>query len=507
MKTYHIILGFALVKLLIHVFFNTQYGLHRDEYLYFIEGQHLGWGYMEGPPMIGLLAAIANLFGSSAFALRLLPAIAGVLSIILIGKLVLELGGKRWAVFFACLAFLLSPTYLRSNMLFQPVSFNQFFWLLTIYVVILIIKRKDTRLWYVLGCTLGLGLLTKYSLFFLLIPLFVASLMDPEVRKWYRTKHPYLAMMLTIIIVLPNVYWQYTHNFPVLVHMENLRASQLVNVHPLSFLRDQVLNHLSNSIVWISGLGLLLFSKDFRPYRILAIAYVGMILLLIVLSGKSYYSMGIYTSLFAFGGIALERLISKNFYRTALAAFLVVSLIPFIPFAIPVLPIHQLEDYCRFMDEAIGLDAPITWEDGRKYPIPQDYADMRGWEDMVMRVADLYHSLPKAEQEDVCIWGGGYGHAGAINFYRGKYNLPEAVSLSASFVIWCPDENDFSTQIVVDDVWQTGSEFFADFQFIDSSEVYLSRDPGYIYLKKNPKVVISEVWKTQIGEAKKEFNF
>ena len=53
------------------------YGYFRDELYYLANGRHLGWGYVEHPPLIGLIAALVErVLGTSLFALRLLPAIA-----------------------------------------------------------------------------------------------------------------------------------------------------------------------------------------------------------------------------------------------------------------------------------------------------------------------------------------------------------------------------------------------------------------------------------------------
>ena len=76
-----LIASFAIFKLLIHLFTNSNYGLHRDEFLYLAEGQHLAWGYMEVPPMIAFLAKIVLLFGDSVFMVRLFPTLIGSLTV------------------------------------------------------------------------------------------------------------------------------------------------------------------------------------------------------------------------------------------------------------------------------------------------------------------------------------------------------------------------------------------------------------------------------------------
>jgi len=91
-----IIAPLAFLKLAIHLITNatTEYGLHRDEYLYISESDHLDWGFLEVPPMISLIGKLARfLFGDTEFAVRFFPALIGAISIIIIGKLVRDLGG------------------------------------------------------------------------------------------------------------------------------------------------------------------------------------------------------------------------------------------------------------------------------------------------------------------------------------------------------------------------------------------------------------------------------
>jgi len=67
----------AVLKMAVHIFTNTvtKYGLHRDEYLYISDSDHLAWGYMEMPPMLAVVGKIARLlFGDTLFAVRFFPA-------------------------------------------------------------------------------------------------------------------------------------------------------------------------------------------------------------------------------------------------------------------------------------------------------------------------------------------------------------------------------------------------------------------------------------------------
>ena len=505
-QTGHIILGMALVKLVIHLFANNIYGLHRDEYLYFAEGQHLGWGYMEGPPMIALLAWFANIFGGSPFVIRLIPTLIGVMSVVLIGNLVRDLGGKKWAIFIACLAFIISPAFLRSNMLFQPVSLNQFFWLLSAFWMVRIVKFKDNRDWYWLGVTIGLGLMTKYSILFFVTAMLIASLFTKH-KTWYRTKYPYITAAIACVIFLPNLLWQWHHHFPVIDHMRELSETQLVHVNTVQFFVDQFQNQLAASLIWVPGLFNVLFAKRMSDFRMFGLGYIILLAMIYILGGKTYYTLGIYPMLFVFGGLAIEDVIQRDWIRWILVGVMVVANTIFSPYALPFLPVETMQKYCTYMRDKIGLEGPLRWEDGTTRQLPQDYADMFGWEEIAENVGKVYHALPDSIRQSCNIFGGGYGHAGAINFYRKKYNLPEAHSMNASFLIWAPKEIEFTNQIMVNDRKQNSSDWFQNMTLVDSVRNIHARDPGYIYYRSVPKRDLKEAWKENVEQFKSRYGF
>ena len=500
-----IIIGFAIFKLFIHFFTNTNYGLHRDEFLYLAEGQHLAWGYMEVPPMIAFIAKIILIFGDSVFMVRFFPALIGGLTVYLIGLLVKELGGKKWAITFACLAFILAPAFLRSNWLFQPVSFNQFFWFLSAFWMIKIVRTEHSKYWYFLGITAGLGFLTKYSIVFFFTALIIAILASPH-RKWFTTKYPYIALGIATIIAFPNLVWQYQHNFPVAHHMQELSETQLKNVDTFGFLIDQFIMLWTTSLVWLPGLYFLFFTKKLRPYRFLGVTFLILVLMILGLSGKSYYTLGAYAMLFVIGGLGLENVLKKNFSKYALVFVMVFFVIGGLPLSLPILSMENMQKYSGYFINKTGLEGPFRWEDAVVRSLPQDYADMNGWEEMVQKVSEVYHNLPEEARNQCNILGVNYGQAGAINFYRKKYNLPEAYSRNSSFVLWAPEDIQFNNQIMVIDEIQGESDWFENNILVDSIQNPYARDKGYIYYRSEPKGDVQAGWKAYIRERKDEFN-
>ncbi|MFK7936130.1 MAG: ArnT family glycosyltransferase [Saprospiraceae bacterium] len=492
---WNILLPLAITKLLLHFLTNTNYGLHRDEYLYVAESEHLSWGYMEVPPMIAVIGKMAmTIFGNTVFGVRFFPAIIGAISILLIGVMARDLGGKKYAQGLAGLAFLLSPAFLGSNQLFQPVSFNQFMWLLSAFFTVKILRCGAPKYWYALGITAGLGFLTKYSIVFFFTGLIVGFLLTPY-RKVFTKKEPYIALGIALFIAFPNLLWQIKYDLPVMRHMADLASSQLVNVGVGDFILPQFLFHFAAVPIWLAGL--FWFLKQ-PTYRILGITYLVVIGLLLALSGKAYYSIGAYSMLFAAGGVFWERQLEQK----AVYIFTPLLLLNLflIPYSIPIFKIEAMKNYLAWMAEHAGIDAPLRWEDGVYRDLTQDYADMHGWDELPAKVAKIYHQLSPEEQAKTLVWGGNYGHAGALNFYRKEYNLPVVYSFNSSFVMWTPDTLDIEYQIQVEDNYQSPSPYFEETILLDSITNPYARDPGYIYLKRGAKGDLGKIWQEIVAE-------
>ena len=73
----------------------------------------------------------------------------------------------------------------------------------------------------------------------------------------------------------------------------------------------------------------------------------------------------------------------------------------------PLLPVERYLAYAR----ALGL-APSTEEHQRVGPLPQQYADMFGWTELVDTVARAYAPLSPEERAHCGIFAQNYGEAG-----------------------------------------------------------------------------------------------
>ena len=100
-----IVVYLACVKVLVHMLTAGNYGFYRDELYFIAAGEHLDLGYVDFPPLVAFVSAVARfLFGDSPAALHLFPALASAGVVVLTGLMARELGGGRFAQVLAALA-------------------------------------------------------------------------------------------------------------------------------------------------------------------------------------------------------------------------------------------------------------------------------------------------------------------------------------------------------------------------------------------------------------------
>jgi len=438
----HLPLGFALVKFILSLALAGygRYELHRDEYLYLDYGRHLAWGYLEVPPLTALQSWLTLALGGGFFWVKFWPALWGSLTIFVVVRLAQRLGGGRWAQALAGLCYL-STVFGRTNLLFQPNSFEVLSFTLATYLAVRHAQPDGRpRHLYALGLGLGLGVLNKFTTFFFGAALLGALLgARPRLlvrRAWWG------AVALAGLVAAPTLLWQVAHGLPFLHHMALLRDNQLVHVDPAGFWRDQLLMNLPALPVWGAGLGAALQGRPQPAARAAGWIYVFGLLILTILHGKNYYALGYYPALFAVGAVWWETRLATlaprraTAGRVALLLTLLLLQLPLLPYFYPILPPAAMARLSQVgFYQAIGVN---RWEDGRSHELPQDYADMLGWQELADQAWQAYQALPPAAAGRTLLKCDNYGQAGAINYYNRGRALPTATSFNGSYLHWFP---------------------------------------------------------------------
>lgn len=492
-----IILIFCIIKLVLHLIADSHSGFQGDELLHIETGNHLAFGYMEFPPLIGILAFIQNLFQSnSVFIHHLFAHISSIVILIYVAKITFELGGKSKAIFFALLCIIIAPAFGRSQQLFQPVVFGQLFWVLAFYQLVCYTKYLERKHLLYLTLFSAIGFLFKYDLLF-----FIAGLTSlfffKKTREALLKQSIWTYTFVGLLLILPNIYWQYSHNFPVFQMFSRLYETQLDKLSRLDNIKNLIL--AINPITLILVFPALFYL--FKNYKLLAISITISFLLLVLSNGKAYYFFPIILTILPFGGIFWEQIIdNKKWVLYPISILLLLGSL-LIPFGMPVYTFnHYLNSIYKYENSHI---------EGGKYAIRYDeYYTQEKWQNTLTELKKVYDSLPSNEQQDCKIWGKHYAQAGAINLFSKEYNLPKAFSYHGSFYNWSPTGEMSNTTIAVS--YQVGDFFKPYFEnvilaktiynpYADTEEELYQR----IYICKRPKQnfdKMKELFKTRIFE-------
>lgn len=480
------LLFFVILKIIIQfTLVHPSYDLHRDEFLHLDQGLHPAAGYISLPPLTGYISMLIQAFGSPEWLVRFIPALFGALTLFLTGLTVKELGGGLYALVLACTAFLFS-LILRLNILYQPNSLDILCWTALLYFLIRYFGREEKSCLLWAGLVLGLGILNKYNILFLVAGLLPSLLLTKE-RKIFKEKTFYFGTAITIILIFPNLLWQIKNDFPVVSHMKELSSSQLKNVDRGEFLFHQVLYFLGSFWLIILALIGFLISPQLRELRFLFYTYLFTIGLFLFFRGKDYYAIGIYPVYLATGAFLFERWIrQKRKLQWLKPVTIVVIVLVSLPPTYAVYPLLSAPELYGKRESIRGLGV-LKWEDGKEHHLPQDFADMRGWKELALKVQLAYRGHP--EKQNLLVLCNNYGQAGAINYYAPGLN---AVSFNADYINWFPLEKPVLGLIRVktegDPISDEEQSLFSTIRLLSVIEDSFAREKGTrVYLMEGEK--------------------
>jgi hypothetical protein len=486
----------ALLKLAVHVYFNDRYGYFRDEFDYMSCGDHLGWGYVDQPPLIPFLVHVCRaVLGDSLRAVRFVPALASSLLVVQAAVLARELGGRAYAVLLTAVCVVIAPQYLSNGSLLGTNCLEPNLWMGCAYFAILAVKRSDPRYWLAFGIVAGIGLEEKYS-----IAIFgagiVGGLLLTQQRRVLLDKWIWLGGLLAFLIFLPNLLWNIRYDWPFLQLIRAIKAAGRDVVLPLPryFFEQTLLVSPLTAPIWIAGLFGLLFSTRLRPYRLLGWCYLICFSIFFVLHGKNYYLAPIYPMLLAAGAVVVEASIdggetARPWLGWLKPAILVVLLAAGVLLAPVVIPMLSPDDFLAYATH-LPFKLPTTEHSFARAALPQWYADQFGWEEIVAETARAWERIPPEERADCAIFAQNYGQAGAIDFLGRRYGLPPALSGHQTWFLWGPRGYSGRCMIVVDDRRQRLEELFERVDYVGTSadnpyalekriDVFICRGPKF----------------------------
>jgi len=422
----------ALATFALHAACWGRYGLFRDELYFLVCGQRLSTGYVDQPPGVAWVAAAAHaLFGTWVPGIRLFGWLATAATTYLAGRLAARLSGSGVAATisavatFACLV-LAGTSHQLSMNAFEPLLI-----LCLVHVLVRVARGEDPRLWVAAGGLAGLAVMFKYTAAPLSLALILAFLVTP-VRRALWTPWAAAGALFGLLVVLPNFAWQASHGFPFVELVRNGVLHKNAPTSPLHFLGGVLVEaNPGNAPIWLGGLAWLLVARSARDARFAGVGALIQLLLLTFGHAKAYYVISLMPILLAAGGAAFASLVRSRSTQRIYCGVLAASALVFAPTAVPILPVEAFVAY----QSATGVKTNPS-ERRKLGVLPQTYADMFGWPELVAAVARVYQSLPPEEREHAAVYSGNYGVASAVEILGPALGIPRGVAISGHNQFW-----------------------------------------------------------------------
>ncbi len=460
-----ILLGFILLKFILqYSLISPEYDLQRDEYLHLDQAHHLAWGYLSVPPATSWISYIILLLGNSVFWVKFFPALFGVLTLLIVWKTIEKLNGNLYALILGATCIIFS-SLLRINILYQPNSLDVLCWTAFYYIVIQYINTQKLKWFFIGAIVFAFGFLNKYNILFLIIGLIPALLLSKQ-RRILTEKKLYIALAIGLVLILPNLLWQYNNHFPVIHHMKELAETQLVNTDRFDFLKEQLLYFIGSFFVLLSALYALLFYKPFKKYRFFFPSIIFTLLVFLYFKAKAYYAIGLYPIYIAFGTVYLSEILKLGWKRYLQPVFIAIPILFFIPMYNLSFP-NKSPEYIIKHPESYKKLGMLRWEDGKDHDLPQDYADMLGWKELANKTDSAYATI--ANPEKTLILCDNYGQAGAINYYTKKGI--KAVSFNADYINWFKLDIQYTNLIRVKEYHEEDNELAETSPYFNTSKI------------------------------------
>ncbi len=211
-NTVNFTLIIILTAVLFHLLCINSYNLLTEEAYYWNYSRHLDFGFLDHPPMVAILIkTTTSIFGTNEFGVRISSLLCWILTAFYSYKLcnLMCKGSGLFALFLVAIlpffflqAFIISPD--------QPLTAC---WSISLYCFYQALVSKRANYWYAAGFWLGLGMLSKYTIFLVGLATFIYIVLLPSQRGWLRRKEPYLCLLIACFLFTPVIYWNATHEW------------------------------------------------------------------------------------------------------------------------------------------------------------------------------------------------------------------------------------------------------------------------------------------------------
>jgi dolichol-phosphate mannosyltransferase len=205
--------GLVAAAFLLRLFYITQVELLPEDSYYWNYAQHLDLGYLDHPPMVAWVIWLGTaVFGDTEFGVRIGALCCAAVASLFTYRLTRNLFGEASALVALVLMQVL-PFFFLAGMLTTPDAPMTAAWAATLYFLERALVAGRARAWLLAGVSIGLGLISKYTIGMLVPAALLFVILDPQSRRWLLRWEPYAAMLIAVMIFSPVIIWNAQHEW------------------------------------------------------------------------------------------------------------------------------------------------------------------------------------------------------------------------------------------------------------------------------------------------------
>ncbi len=164
------------------------------------------------PPMVAWLISFGTmLFGDTEFGIRVGATMSWLVTAYFMHRFTSDLFG-RMSAFLALLLLSVLPSSSRLGQLTTPDAPLTAAWSAALYFLHRAIVADRPKAWLGAGVSIGLGMLSKYTIALLGPAALVFLIVDPRSRRWLSTKWPYICAGVVATLFSPVIAWNANHD-------------------------------------------------------------------------------------------------------------------------------------------------------------------------------------------------------------------------------------------------------------------------------------------------------
>jgi hypothetical protein len=367
--------------------FSNGYGFDRDE-LYFAMLKP-AWGYVDQPPLTPLLAhGLASLYDGGPWLLRVPATICGAACVLVTALVARELGGTAKAQAWTAWGMATTSAILIFGHVLLTSAPDLVAWGLVSLCVLRAELRDDPRWWLAAGSVAGVATYNKLLIAVLLAGIALGlAIVGP--RRRLASPYVWAGAGLTVLIGLPNIVYQLTHDLPQLRMGRALAQDNAGDVRITMWVLLLVLLGPPLVVLWLAGLRS--FWRDPRV-RFLVVVLVVVVVFTFVSGAQPHYPVFFLPIPFAAGVVAMERHLGRV-WGVLFAVNGAVSLV----LGLPIIPVGSVGS-----TPVPGINLLAQ--------------DSIGWPAYVDQITAPYDAL--TDRDRAVVVTSNYGEAGAVHHYR-----------------------------------------------------------------------------------------